>query len=63
MTTMTRRVCGSLPTGPVGLVNFLDIPEGSVSSSLLFEPGKPPMGIPAIAASSETPPPLNARRW
>jgi hypothetical protein len=20
--------CGSLPTGPVGLVNFLDIPEG-----------------------------------
>jgi hypothetical protein len=38
------------------LINFLDA-DGSVTSSLLFEPGKPPTKMPASAA----PQPLRTR--
>ena len=38
------------------LINFLDA-DGSVTSSLLFEPGKPSMKVPASAA----PQPFRAR--
>ena len=43
-------------------VNFVGA-DGSVSNSLLFEPGKPPKNIPASAATSEAPQRLKARRW
>jgi hypothetical protein len=43
------------------LINFLDA-DGSVTSSLLSEPGKLPTNIPASAATSEAPRPLKTRR-
>jgi hypothetical protein len=42
-------------------INFVDA-GGSVTSSLLFEPGEAPANIPASAATSEAQQPLKARR-
>jgi hypothetical protein len=40
-------------------INFVD-PDGSVSSSLLFEPGKPSTMVPASAATPEAQQPSKA---
>jgi hypothetical protein len=44
------------------LINFVD-PDGSVTSSLLLEPGKPSTDIPASAATSEALRPFKRRYW